>query len=573
MDEKADMAMDIEEKGDFAVKETQHAKKYDRQMRLWGKHGQKAIEEAHICVLGGGPVASETLKNLVLPNVGEFTIVDAAKVEPCDLGNNFFVEEKYLGKSRAETVCELLLEMNEDVRGQAIVEDPLELIANNLKFFDSFTLVVATQLYGSAVRALSKYLKAKGIVFINVRGNGLIGEVRIQKEEHQIIESKPIDDRTDLYIHPAQLARFEELDKYLNSFDLLQRVDLTGDEGRLNTHVPCIAIITQFAVAWEKEHGKLPESEDYDIQKKFKEQLQASGKYDLKAENYEETKKYAWSVYYHQHEKLDDNVKKILEDEKGAVVTAKSDKFWIMVRALRDFMENEGKGLLPVSTNIPDMHSLPEYYVTLKGIYQRGYERDRDLIRGYLDARLKELGGVPADIDAELFDRFVKNVRNLRVVRFRAICDEWDEPNTEELNEKFIDFEAMMNPDQGVGQEKFPMKIHWNIGFKAVDLFFDEHKRLPGAWPSDKMTMSGDAQMLHALVDKLFKTFEIEAESDERVSNELVRYGGSEMHNIAAFLGGVAAQAILKLIIGQYVPVNNTFTFVGIDCSAQVFNL
>jgi len=566
------MDMDIEEKGDVAVKETHHAKKYDRQMRLWGKHGQTAIERAHICVLGGGAVASETLKNLVLPNVGEFTIVDAAAVEACDLGNNFFVEEAFLGKPRAETVCELLLEMNPDVRGHAVVEDPQKLIANNLKFFDSFTVVVATQIYGSAILELSKYLKAKDIVFINIRGNGLIGELRIQKEEHHIIESKPIDDRTDLYIHPVQLARFEELDQYLNSFDLLQRVDLDGTEGRLHTHVPCIAIITQFAQAWYKEYGKLPGSSDYDDQKKFKELLHMSGKYDPKAENYEETKKYAWSVYYHPNEKLDNNVKKILEDPKGTVVTAKSDKFWILVRALRDFMEKEGKGLLPVSTNIPDMHCLPEYYVTLKRIYQKGYERDLDLIRNYLDARLKDLSLVPEDIDNELFERFVKNVRNLRVVRFRAICDEWDKPNTETLNEKFIDFEAMMNPDHdALAQANLPMPINWNIGFKAIDLFFDENKRMPGAWGTPDLDK--DVGLLQDLTEKLFKTFELDAEADKRISDELVRFGGSEMHNIAAFLGGVAAQAILKLIIAQYVPLNNTFTYVGIDCSAAVFNL
>lgn len=572
MDEKENMAMEVEEKGDFAVKETHHAKKYDRQMRLWGKHGQKAIERAHICVLGGGPVASETLKNLVLPNVGEFTIVDAAKVKARDLGNNFFVEEAFIGKSRAETVCALLLEMNPDVRGHAVVRDPMELIAKNLEFFDSFTVVVATQIYGTAVLELSKYLKAKDIVFINVRANGLIGELRIQKEEHPIIESKPIDDRTDLYIHPEQLARFEELDQYLKSFDLLQRVDLQGDEGRLHTHVPCIAIITQFAEAWKKEHGKLPGSNDYDIQRRFKQELQVSGKYDLKAENYEETKKYAWSVYYHPNEKLNPTVKKVLADEKGTTVTAKSDKFWIMVRALRDFMENEGKGLLPVSTNIPDMHSLPEYYVKLKGIYKNGYERDRDLIRGYLDARLAELGGVPGDIDSELFERFVKNVRNLRVVRFRAICDEWEKPDSETLNEKFIDFEAMMNPDQdALADAKLPMAINWNIGLKATDLFYDEHKRLPGAWGTSELER--DVILLQELTEKLFKTFELDAEADKRISKELVRFGGSEVHNIAAFLGGVAAQAILKLIIAQYVPVNNTFTFVGINCSAAVFNL
>ena len=32
------------------------AKRYDRQLRIWGAHGQDALEQAHICLLNaGGP--------------------------------------------------------------------------------------------------------------------------------------------------------------------------------------------------------------------------------------------------------------------------------------------------------------------------------------------------------------------------------------------------------------------------------------------------------------------------------------------------------------------------------------
>lgn len=43
--------------------------KYDRQLRLWGANGQKALEDAHVCLInnGSGAVGVETLKNLVLP--------------------------------------------------------------------------------------------------------------------------------------------------------------------------------------------------------------------------------------------------------------------------------------------------------------------------------------------------------------------------------------------------------------------------------------------------------------------------------------------------------------------------
>ena len=64
-----------------------------------------------------GVVGVEALKNLVLPGVGGFTIVDPAIVTEPDLGVNFFLDEESLGKSRAEETCKFLRELNPDVAG------------------------------------------------------------------------------------------------------------------------------------------------------------------------------------------------------------------------------------------------------------------------------------------------------------------------------------------------------------------------------------------------------------------------------------------------------------------------
>ena len=44
-------------------------KRYDRQLRLWGEHGQEAMEECSVCLLNASACGSEALKNLVLPGV------------------------------------------------------------------------------------------------------------------------------------------------------------------------------------------------------------------------------------------------------------------------------------------------------------------------------------------------------------------------------------------------------------------------------------------------------------------------------------------------------------------------
>lgn len=103
---------------------TAKQKKYDRQLRLWAASGQQALEDAHILLINSGPGATgvEALKNLILPGVGKYTILDSAIVAEADLGVNFFLDDTTLGASRAEHTCKLLQELNPDVVGHFITE-------------------------------------------------------------------------------------------------------------------------------------------------------------------------------------------------------------------------------------------------------------------------------------------------------------------------------------------------------------------------------------------------------------------------------------------------------------------
>lgn len=102
--------------------------KYDRQLRLWGADGQQRLASAHVLLLRASATGAETLKNLVLPGVQRFTIVDDARVSRADVTNNFFVASSRIGESRAAVVTELLLEMNSDVAGVHRDADPLHLL-------------------------------------------------------------------------------------------------------------------------------------------------------------------------------------------------------------------------------------------------------------------------------------------------------------------------------------------------------------------------------------------------------------------------------------------------------------
>jgi len=76
--------------------------KYDRQLRLWGANGQRKLMSSNILLINADNVGTEALKNLVLPGIGSFTILDDFTVDQSDLGCNFFITPNTLGKPRAE---------------------------------------------------------------------------------------------------------------------------------------------------------------------------------------------------------------------------------------------------------------------------------------------------------------------------------------------------------------------------------------------------------------------------------------------------------------------------------------
>jgi amyloid beta precursor protein binding protein 1 len=100
--------------------------KYDRQLRVWGPNGQRALMESSVLLVNADAAGSETLKNLVLPGIGNFTILDenvrsvaiivgsvniglhnSQSVSETDVGSNFFVSPSSIGKPRANVTDNL----------------------------------------------------------------------------------------------------------------------------------------------------------------------------------------------------------------------------------------------------------------------------------------------------------------------------------------------------------------------------------------------------------------------------------------------------------------------------------
>ncbi|KAJ2419904.1 NEDD8-activating enzyme E1 regulatory subunit [Coemansia sp. RSA 2522] len=159
--------------------ETDKAQLYDRQLRLWQKDGQAALERARVVVLGSSTLASESLKNLVLPGIGEFIVVDDALVSEADVRTNFFVRASDVGESRAQSIVRNLCEMNPDVHGQAVVKAPADFAD-----LSNVSLVIACAQPDKTVRALGERCWSANIPMITASNAGFIAEIRSAVREH-----------------------------------------------------------------------------------------------------------------------------------------------------------------------------------------------------------------------------------------------------------------------------------------------------------------------------------------------------------------------------------------------------
>lgn len=200
---------------------------------------------AHILLINADAVGTETLKNLVLPGIGRFTVMDDKCVRETDLDNNFFVTASELGRSRAEVVTEMLCEMNGDVRGFAIKSYPTNQDSVGPEFWTQFNLVIASNMSEVELSGLSATCHTNKIPLMIVRSYGLIGYCRVILQAHHIIESKPDSDPYDLRI----LNPFEELEEYCSGFNLSEMESLE------HGHTPYIVLLYQAITQWRSTHN------------------------------------------------------------------------------------------------------------------------------------------------------------------------------------------------------------------------------------------------------------------------------------------------------------------------------
>ena len=571
-------------------------RRYDRQLRIWGEHGQARLESCKVCLLHCGPTGVETIKNLVLGGIHSFTLVDDALVTPRDLGNNFFVHESDLGKGRAAAVAAHLHELNTSVAGAFVDESVDVVVDQNPDFFKDFTVVVASRVEMKTLAKLDEACRARDVALVALDTLGLVGTVRLSKTEHRVLEAKPEETDFDLRVN----APWPALIDFAKRFAAGGGGDAFRNDAHARAHIPWAVTLVNVveelgmrgapAAAWNAERraaakaaikaafrSPAPSGDDAETEAT----LAALGDAVL-PENATEAlaaARHCWKA----PGAVPPALAETLSDPRLDALDADAPSFWFLLAGLRAFLRGEGGGepgaaapetrappVMPLEGSIPDMTCTTEWYVELQRLYRDKADADAVLLHA---RRFLRAAGKPEEaVTREEARFFCRHAAHARAVRWRSVADElaWADGAGAALAAKLAD------PDATAA---------WcaarYVVARAVDVFRETRGRYPGTplstGPSNSedtnsttvnttCDVDADVEALRAIVETTLDAIGAEADRArtgalEAMTTEAARCAGGEPHAVAAVLGGVGAQEVIKLVTDQFEPEAHTLVY------------
>ncbi|GAA5879880.1 hypothetical protein JCM16303_004383 [Sporobolomyces ruberrimus] len=523
-----------------------HTQKYDRQLRLWASAGQTALENANVLVINSNSTATSTLKNLVLPGTGNFTMLDPELVKPQDLGTNFFLEPTSIGQPRAEQAVKYLCELNSDVKGNAIVSSLSDFLASSPAPLEPYTLILAVDVAPpSELAELASKAWEAGIPLIKVESYGFYGSLQTQIEEICLVETHP-ESLIDLRLN----SPFPELVEFAT-----KEFDYSKMDSAQHSHVPAVVILVKALEEWKSTHeGKGPEG--MKERKEFLE-LVSKEKKGSDEENFDE----AVGLYRRAGNKrpIPEDIEKLFNDDSCRNLTSQSSNFWILLHTLQLFTQHPSNPshLLPLTGSLPDMKSHSTVYVSLQQLYRSKAKQDLELFQQSLQDVLSNIanGGEERWVGKEEVESFVKHSAWVKVLRGRKLSDSF-EPSTSLLKGKINEL-----LDQASWSSPPDQSLSIYLAFLASSQFYSLNSRYPGSLSAEQGDADGtkDVAEMQKIGKELLKGFEYEGdelpESFEKAIQEVCRSSHSTLPQTSALLGGLVAQESIKLITKQYVPL------------------
>jgi len=518
----------------------QKEQKYDRQLRLWGNDGQTALENARICLINATATATETLKCLVLPGIGKFYIVDDQLVNDDDLSSNFFVDPESIGKPRAKVACELLQELNPDTSGNWIKENAANLLDNDPEFYRKFTAVICSRVSEHDLLKLSHYFWEHDIPLFIVDSVGMFGYLRLVYKEHVIIKAHPDNTHSDLRLD----CPFPELVDYFNKMDLSTMDNLE------HSHTPFLVVLYKALERWQEQTGqKWPKN--YKEKCQIKEIVRSlilknEDGVPVQEENFEEALTNVNNVFSGTFVPFD--VRNVLDNPMAdhPLQSANNSKFWILVRALKEFVNQSGT--LPLRGSLPDMFSDSKRYIELQNVYKTKAESDIQKVTDLVRESLEDLQRPLSFIQPDEIQTFCKNAAFIQVQYGLSYHDE--------IRQNLAEHKI-----------KDTLEQYQENGASLYLAFRTLHSSLDQQAPKDLISLS-------SVTENVMKSCLLEEfESPLKFLEEMLRSDLSEIHPMAAVMGGISAQEVIKMITGQFVPVNNVLLVNSVESQTVTMKL
>ncbi|KAH3679350.1 hypothetical protein WICMUC_001090 [Wickerhamomyces mucosus] len=502
--------------------------KYDRQLRLWQSSGQSNLENSNILIISPNLSSLELIKNLILPGLGSFTILDSKDnlIQDIDLSNNFYINEEDLGKPKAKIFAQNLNEFNHDVKHDIILinenfqefwnnEDSI----NSIKW-ESYNYIVSNWQYPELI----KLSESKDISLIILNSISYFGFLRIFQKQIKVIET-----HNEKLLDLRLLDPFPELLKYSNDIDLHNL--------ELETHSQIPYLIIQLKALQEyqlQNNGLTPKS--YKEKQEYKKIIQ-NWKKSYDELNFDEALTNSNKIF--NYEKIPQGIIELFNKIDENFKT--NDKFWLLVKSLKKFTINND-GYLPITGEIPDMDSTTNNYMILKKIYRDKFDQD-----------LKKFQEILFELNVEnlLFkkDELTTFIKNAKYLYFS------------QLSYSFINNVSSFIENFGPELNSFNSII---LSFIIIENYYLQFNQLP--------TLSNFDTLLK--ITLLFLQNKIKITDDYKaVLYEFIRGNSLELSNISSIIGGIGSQELLKLITKQYKPLDDFLVWDGLKSVSERFKI
>lgn len=208
--------------------------------------------------------------------------------------------------------------------------------------------------------------------------------IRLQFSEHCVIESHPDNTFEDLRLDKP----FPGLVQFMDS------VKLSEMDHKQFSHTPNLVLMYKALEIWKSKNPELEFPSNYKEKTELRKIIENGNGYciffwdfswfifitlvadlshgivkDDEANGDEENVREAVKAVNKALNKtnIPSNVLSIINDEQCTQLKEKSP-FWIMTRALKEFIDKEGNGAVPVRGTLPDMTSDSQRYITLQNV-------------------------------------------------------------------------------------------------------------------------------------------------------------------------------------------------------------